>query len=341
PSDPTAIAKSVDSGLVDINTNLNYQGEVAAGTGMVLTSSGEVLTNNHVIEGATSISVTDIGNGRTYQATVVGYDRSVDVAVLHLRNASGLQTVHTGNSSVVKIGQAVVGIGNAGGTGGTPSVAGGSVTGLDKSIKASDSGDGTTEQLQGLIETNAGIEPGDSGGPLVNTRGQVLGMDTAAASDGTFTMQGVGSSEGFAIPIDEALRNAGQIESGRSSSTVHIGTTAFLGVEIESASSSGSSGSTIPGFFGGTSGTSGSGSGGQTVPGALIAGVASGTPAATAGLTAGDTITSVAGEHVGSARQLTDDIMGLRPGQVVKVTYVSPTGDRHTVSVTLASGPPQ
>ena len=171
PSDVNAIASKVDPGLVDINTTLGYQQEQAAGTGIVLSSNGVILTNNHVIDGATSISVTDIGNHKTYTASVVGYDRTKDIAVLQLHNASGLQTATLGNSSNASVGENVVGVGNAGGTGGTPSAAGGTVTALNQSITASDDGDGTSEQLSGLIETNADIQPGDSGG----VAGQHLG----------------------------------------------------------------------------------------------------------------------------------------------------------------------
>ena len=128
PSDVTGIASKVSGALVDINTNLSYESEQAAGTGIVLTSNGEILTNNHVIDGATSISVTDIGNGQTYKANVVGYDRTGDVAVIQLVGASGLQTAKIA-SALPAVGEGVVGVGNAGGTGGTPSAAGGSVTG--------------------------------------------------------------------------------------------------------------------------------------------------------------------------------------------------------------------
>jgi hypothetical protein len=151
PSDANAIADKIDPGLVDINTTLGYQQEQAAGTGIVLSSNGEILTNNHVIDGATSISVTDVGSGKTYTASVVGYDRTKDIAVLQLKNASGLQTATLGNSSNASVGEDVVGVGNAGGTGGTPSAAGGTVTALNQSITASDEGDGTSEQLSGLI----------------------------------------------------------------------------------------------------------------------------------------------------------------------------------------------
>ncbi len=164
PANVSSIASSVSPDLVDINTTLGDQGGSAAGTGIVLTSNGEVLTNNHVIDGATSISVTDIGNGQTYRATVVGYNRTSDIAVIQLQGASGLKTATLGDSSSVSVGQGVVAIGNAGGVGGTPSYAGGSVTALDQTITASDQGGANAEQLSNMIEINANIEPGDSGG---------------------------------------------------------------------------------------------------------------------------------------------------------------------------------
>jgi len=188
-STASSIAAKVDPGLVDIDTTLGYSQEEAAGTGIVLTSNGEILTNNHVIDGATTISVTDVGNGKTYSASVVGYDKTKDVAVLQLHGASGLQTA-TIDTSTASVGETVVGVGNAGGTGGTPSAAGGTVTALNQSITASDEGDGTSEQLTGLIETNANIQAGDSGGSLVNSAGQVIGMDTAASSGTSFQSAG-------------------------------------------------------------------------------------------------------------------------------------------------------
>ncbi|MGH3214293.1 MAG: S1C family serine protease, partial [Trebonia sp.] len=191
------IASRVDPGLVDVTSTLGYEQATAMGTGIVLTSNGEILTNNHVVNGATSVSVRDIGNGKTYKATVVGYDESHDVAVLQLSGASGLTTATTGNSSTVKVGDDVVGLGNAGGAGGTPSVAAGNVTALNQSITASDEGSGSSEQLSGLIETNANIQPGDSGGPLVNSYGQIIGMDTAASSSGGSGSGSGGDGNGF------------------------------------------------------------------------------------------------------------------------------------------------
>ena len=218
PADASSIAKAVDPGLVDIDVTFGYENVRGAGTGMVLTPNGEVLTNNHVIDGETSISVIDVGNGRTYGAKVLGYDRSSDVAVLQLEGASGLQPVSLGNSTSVHNGAAVVAIGNAGGNGGTPSYAGGRVTALDQSITASDEADGTSEQLAGLIETNADIQPGDSGGPLVNSSGKVIGMDTAASSGFSFEQGGISTVQGFSIPIDTALSIAKEITAGHATS---------------------------------------------------------------------------------------------------------------------------
>jgi S1-C subfamily serine protease len=315
----SSIAAKVDPGLVDIDTTLGYDEEEAAGTGIVLTSSGEILTNNHVIDGATSISVTDIGNGKTYSASVVGYDTTKDVAVLQLHDASGLQTASLDTSSV-SVGETVVGIGNAGGTGGTPSAAGGTVTALDQSITASDEGDGSSEQLSGLIETNADIQAGDSGGSLVNSAGQVIGMDTAASSG--FSFQSTGQSSGYAgyaIPIGEAITLAKQIEAGSSSSTVHIGTTAFLGVEIDAAAE---------GY-------------GNASSGAAVAGVITGSPAQQAGLVAGDVITSVNGQSVADASALTAALEPDKPGDTVTVSWTDASGVTQTATVTLSSGPPQ
>ncbi len=238
------IASKVDPGLVDIVTTIGYQQAEAAGTGMVLTSNGEVLTNNHVIDGATSIKARDIGNGRTYTAKVVGYDNSHDVAVLQLVGASGLQTVSISSASP-QAGQKVVALGNALGKGGTPAVATGKINGLGRSITASDEGSGTSEQLTGLIGHNAGIQPGDSGGPLVNTYGDVVGMDTAAStSASTYAQSGQAHAptQAFAIPITEATSIASQIEAGTPSATAHLGSTAFLGLETSASGTGGYNG---------------------------------------------------------------------------------------------------
>ena len=286
------IASRVDPGLVDVVSTLGDEQATAAGTGIVLTSTGEILTNNHVIDGATSIKVTDVGNGRTYTAKVVGYDATQDVAVIQLQNASGLTVASLGDSSTVRTGDNVVALGNAGGKGGTPSVAAGTVTALNQSITASDEGSGNSEQLTGLIETNADIQPGDSGGSLVNAYGQVIGMDTAASSGTQVQSQsGQTAEQAFAIPINEATSIAKQIAAGTTSTNVHIGATAFLGIESQPASqgsgdsggfggSGGSGGSSGFGGFGGSNGSSGFG--GFGAPAAPVASAASGTARAAA-----------------------------------------------------------
>lgn len=315
-----AIAAKVDPGLVDVTSSVDFGQATAEGTGMVLTSSGEVLTNNHVVAGATSIKVRDIGNDRTYTARVVGYDDTADVAVLQLDGASRLATVSIGNSDSVAAGNHVVALGNAGGRGGTPAEVTGSVTSTGNSITAVDEGDGVQEHLTGMIRTNANIEPGDSGGPLVNSSGQVVGMDTAAS---TSNQTGVGTTAeqttaAFSIPINRAIALARQITAGKSSATVHIGPTAFLGVEI---------------------GTTSSGGFGQASDGVTIEGVLQGTAAAGAGLTAGDTITSVGGHQVTSQSDLQQVIERYHPGDKVTVTWSSPYGQSQSATVTLTSGP--
>jgi S1-C subfamily serine protease len=313
PSVSSSVPSQVDPGLVDINVTLSYEQESAAGTGQVLTSNGEVLTNNHVIDGATSISATDIGNGQTYTASVVGYDKTGDIAVIQLHGASGLSTVSIGDSSKVTVGEPIVAIGNAGGKGGTPSVANGTVTTLNQSITASDDDGSNSEQLTGLIEVDANVQPGDSGGPLVDSAGQVVGIDTAASEDQLSAAGG----DGYAIPINTAIAIAKEIEAGKSSSTVHVGATAFLGVVVQPADGSG---------LGGLSG-------------AAIIEVAPGSPAAQAGLAVGDVITSADGQTVSDPQTLSTVISSQSPGDSISVTWVDVDGNQQTATVSLASGP--
>jgi S1-C subfamily serine protease len=336
------IAARVDPGLVDVVSTDGDEQATSAGTGIVLTSNGEVLTNNHVIEGATAIKVTDIGNGKTYTAKVVGYDASQDVAVIQLQNASGLTVASLGDSSTVQAGDSVVALGNAQGKGGTPSVAAGTVTALNQSITASDELSGVSEQLTGLIEDNANIQPGDSGGSLVNSYGEVIGMDTAANTGYSFQsptgQSGTGSTgaeQAYAIPINEALSIAKQIEAGTTTASIHIGATAFLGVEIQSASQSTGSG----GFGGGGFGSGSSGSGQSSTSGAAVAGTLAGSPAAKAGLAEGDEITALGGQSVSTPENLAQSLVKYHPGDSISITWVDQTGQSHTSNLTLASGP--
>jgi S1-C subfamily serine protease len=294
-------------GVVDINTNLKYQGARAAGTGMILTSDGEILTNNHVIEGATKIKVTVVSTGKKYVANVVGTDKVDDVAVLQLVGASGLHTV-TFDTGTVQVGDAVTAVGNAMGAGGVPSAAEGSVTGLNRSITTQSEGGVDGERLTGLIEVNAMVVAGDSGGPLLDADGQVIGMDTAASSSPM-------ESTGFAIPISKALGIAHQIEAGDEGGNISLGVPAFLGVSFSDFAF------------------------GQGGPGAVVAQVLRNTPAARAGIVMGDTITSVDGTTVTSGEQLRTVLSHYEPGQSVTVTWTDTQGGSHTETVKLIPGP--
>jgi S1-C subfamily serine protease len=289
-------------GVVDIYTVQKYNQAEAAGTGMVLTSTGDILTNNHVVEGATSIKVRIVSTGKVYAAKVVGTAPTKDIAVVRLVNASGLQTAGFGDSGTVSVGDAVVGVGNAGGTGGTPSAASGKVTALHRTITASDESGSNSEKLHDVIVTDAPIQSGDSGGPLYNSDGKVVGIDTAASTSG--------QRIGFAIPINDALSISQQIEKGIATSSIHIGYPGFLGVSVLPSSS-----------------------------GALVQGALQGGPAARAGIGAGDKITRVNDTTITNSTQLRKTVSAYQPGSRVSVTYTDPNTGRHTVSVTLATGP--
>ncbi len=312
PINVTTVVHRVNPAIVDVNSDLGFSEGGAAGTGIVLTATGEVLTNNHVVAGSTSVKVVDVGNGRTYTATVVGTDRADDVAVLQLQNASGLSTVSVGDSSRVAVGDSVAAFGNAGGVGGTPSVASGHVTGLGQSITAFDDVTQTSENLDGLIQTDAAIQPGDSGGPLVDAGGSVIGMDTAASARAR--ARSGAATDGFAIPINRALQIANQIEQGTSSGNVHVGPVAFLGVQIAIDQNGGS-------------------------PGVVISEVIDGQPAQALGMQPTDVILSVDGVVVSTPTQLTAEMGRLRPGQTVQLTWMDTNGHHHGSSITLASGP--
>ncbi len=163
----------------------------------------------------------------------------------------------------------------------------------------------------------------------MNAGGQVIGVMAAASSGYSFDQSG---SEGFAVPIDTAMQIVDQIESGQGSSSVHIGQTAFLGVQIASSAQ---------GAYGDGNGSpyGGGGQAGGSSSGATVAGVVSGSPAAQAGLTAGDVITAVDGAGVGSATELTDLIAAHHPGDKVTLTWTSASGAGHATSVTLIAGP--
>lgn len=299
----TAATDAQSVGIVLIETELDYESSAAAGTGVVLTSDGLILTNNHVIEGSTRISVTIATTGETYIATVVGTDSSEDIAVLQLTDASGLTPADLDTTSTVAVGDAVTGVGNAGGTGQLAAAAG-SVTALAETITAQNSDGSNAETLSELIEVNAQIESGDSGGPLLDADGEVIGINTAASS-------GSAQVTGYAITIENALNTVAAVESGVETDTVTIGYPAFLGVAVGAATADGS---------------------------ALLQAVIAKTPAAAAGLVAGDTITGVDGSDV-TAATLSTVLQGYDVGDAVSVTWTDTAGAGHTASVTLIAGP--
>jgi S1-C subfamily serine protease len=360
------VVDKVVPGLVVIDTSLRYDSAAAAGTGMVISSGGLVLTNNHVIEDATRITATAVATGKTYPARVIGYDRSGDIALLQLQGASRLRTVPVGNSAAVTAGAPVVALGNAEGQG-TIIPAAGRVTGTGKTITATDQG-GTaaTETLHGMIQVSAGIVSGDSGGPLATPSGQVIGMDTAGD---TVSLTQQAPAAGFAIPVNTALAVARQIAAGHASAAVTIGYPPFAGIFV----ARGAGGSPLAqaqaqqnglgGFpgFGGLPGFPGSGGSPATQPacytsnadlvvpaaiaparaGALVDGTICGSPAAAAGMAGGSVITAVNGRRVTSPDQLTSILARFRPGTTISVSWVSPGGRHVTSSLRLAAGPPQ
>ncbi len=306
--DTGGVAAQVTPGIVNINVTLGANG-AAAGTGMVITSTGEVLTNNHVIDGETSVTVGLPSTGRTYSAHVLGYDLTEDIALVQIEGGGTFRTVDVGNSSTVSVGQAVVALGNALGRNGAPSVTSGTVTRLDQTITASDQSGGDVETVSGLIEVDAQIQPGDSGGPLATSPGTVVGMDTAAQSASGAGQQ---TTLAYAIPINKAMQVVRQIQSGHTTAAVHVGgTRALLGVVAQD---------------------------GQA--GVQVVTVAPGSPAANAGITVGSVITALGGSTVATNASLRNLIVQREPGSSVTVGWTNGSGASHTASVVLASGPP-
>ncbi len=327
-----AIDNAVSPSVADITSKLSYSNQTAEGTGIVLNSSGLILTNNHVVNGATTVTAQIDGQGHTYTARVLGTDKTDDIALLQLQGASGLKAAAVGDSSKVAVGDPVVALGNQGGQGGAPTVTSGAITNLNRTITAGDQGSADTETLHGMLQTDAYIAAGDSGGPLANAAGQVIGMDTAAASNSGFGQpnNSTGGNIGFAIPINHALSIAREIAAGHSSSTIQIGARGFLGVGVADIRTGCSGlGNFAPG-------------GGSAAPvnsGALVCNVFNGTPAASAGVQAGNVITAVNGNTVTSAQSLTTTMKPKRPGDQVSLTWVNTSGQRHTATITLIAGP--
>ncbi|HWC11916.1 MAG TPA: trypsin-like peptidase domain-containing protein, partial [Acidimicrobiales bacterium] len=227
PSDVQGVLAEVEPGVVFVRTQASRGGrffpEAGAGTGMILTADGEVLTNAHVVEGATSITVTLSDEDEARPADLVGADRRADVALLRIRGASNLPTVDLGRSSDLEVGDSVLAIGNALNLEGGLTVTEGIVSALDRSL--SDSG----ASLDHLIQTDAAINRGNSGGPLVTSDGLVVGVNTAVAGDA--------QNIGFALAIDRVKPVIDDIRAGRSNSGTGTSSGALLGVSTSAAGS--------------------------------------------------------------------------------------------------------
>lgn len=302
-----ATVEQVVPAVVNIETVINFGDGAAAGTGIILTAEGVVVTNHHVIEGATRITATDVGNDREYTATVLGYDSRHDVAVLKLKDAADLEVAPVGNSSDLRVGEGVVAVGNAGGTGGSPTLLTGKVTGLHRTITIDDGSGSGSSELTDLIKISAKVKAGQSGGPLVESDGDVVGINTAAAIGPSGASTG-----GWAIPINRALAIAKKIRAGKASRTIHIGPTAFLGVLLSERQSS---------------------------SGVLVTGVIAKSAAASLGIERGDRITRFNGTKVATATGLAGQVGGQPVGSVVRVDWVDADGQTHGETATLGAGP--
>lgn len=305
-----AIAAKINPAIVDINTVVG-SGQ-AAGTGQIITSNGEILTNNHVVDRSTSIEVTIAGRSQTYPAHVIGVDPSADIALIQIDGVSGLPTVSFASSSSVKVGDPIVAIGNALGQGGAPDVSRGSITALDQTITASEGS--KSEQLSGMLQSDATIYPGDSGGPLVNSSGQVVGMITAGDVQG---FRSSASTVNYAIPSDTILSVVNQIRSGQASSDIIYGQTGYIGVSVQDIDAAVAARLNL-----------------NVSSGALVQGVVSSSPAAGAGITRYSVITSIAGASINNIDDLGSALLAHKPGERVSITWVNQSGT-HTATVTL------
>jgi S1-C subfamily serine protease len=326
--DVAAVAAATDPAVVDVNTVLDgiAGGGAAAGTGMVVSPNGVIVTNNHVVQGADTVTVVVPGHG-SHNASVIGTDPSADIAVLKVEGLSGLSTVKFGDSSTITVGDPVVAIGNALGLGGSPTVTQGIISATGRTITASDGTGANPETLYGLLQTDAPIAPGNSGGPLVDAADRVIGMDTAGASAGS-----TGASLGFAIPSTTVLATADEIEAHKSLPELVYGRQAFLGVDVvDSSPAGGASFGAVPGFGPVTSTP-------NRTAGVVVAALDPASPAARAGIQSGDVITAVNGQATATTAALSNVIEAKKPGQIVSLT-VSTEAGTEAIQVRLAQAP--
>lgn len=283
----------------------------SAGTGIIISSSGYVLTNKHVVDGATNVDIV-LADGTTYEgAGVVGADPVNDIAFLKIRDGKDLRPAAIGDSSTVEVGEKVIAIGNALGQYQT-SVTSGIISGLGRPLVAGDEATGQTERLSNLLQTDAAINPGNSGGPLVNLSGEVIGINTAIDQQA----EGIG----FAIPINDAK---GLIKSVTTTGKL---ARAFLGVSHLSVTAEVAKQYNL-----------------NVAYGAYVIredgdAVSAGSPAAKAGIKEGDIITKVNDKRLDANNPLLSAISQHLPGDTVSVTYLR-DGKESTVQVTLAQYP--
>jgi len=302
PGTVAAAAQKAMPSTVDIRVDLP-QG-TAEGSGVILTADGDVLTNNHVVAGSTGDIVVTLADGSQHNATVVGTAPSYDLAVIKLQGVSGLTPATLGQSSSLQVGQQVVAIGSPQGLTGT--VTTGIVSAFNRTVQVQ--GENGTGVVYNGLQTDAPINPGNSGGPLVNLDGQVIGINSAIATGGGQSEGSVGL--GFAIPVDQAKRVAQElINSGAAAKPV-------LGVQGNAAATASDANG-----------------------GAPIAAVQAGSPAAQAGLAAGDVVTKVGNAQVQDFADLIARIGSYAPGQQVPLTISNGSGSTRTVNVTLGSQP--
>lgn len=347
PLQAQAVYRRLEPSVVDVTSTLRYDAETSLGTGFIVDGhAGLVLTNNHVVRDATSVTVTLPGTGRSYPARIVGTDPGADVAVLQLAGATGLTAAPIGGPSAVTVGAPVLAIGNQAGGDGRPAARPGVIESLGRTIQAADGTSGFTETLHGMLQTSAQIELGDSGGPLADSAGAVIGMDTAA---GTGT-----PPVGYAIPIATAMGIERQITAGRSAPGIVLGTSGFLGVVVRQGAATspasqarreqgrrtdGGGSPRSPGCVGTEAAARVPTAVAPARSGALVDGVLCGTGAAAAGITAGDVIIAAAGRPVPSPDALTAIMSGSRPGGVVAVTWVDVAGTTRTSLIRLTIAP--
>jgi S1-C subfamily serine protease len=300
PLDARAITAQVVPTTVNLDVRLHYGLGEAGGTGIVLTSSGLVLTDEHVIFEGDRITAQVGGRGRLYQAALIGADPADDVALLQLEQASGLRTATLGTAASAGVGDQVLVIGYP--AAGLVTVRG---TITDRGVASSvvPDGDWPGANVTDMLESSANVISGQSGGPVVDASGRVIGMLESGGDNGG----------ALATPTEDALLIATQIAAGRASYRIVIGLPAVLGVVAQDANGR-------PG-------------------GAQVVSVHSGTPADSLGLHPGDVITKVDGSDVTSALELALVLVRYHPGDRASLDWTGLFGARHRATVTLAAGP--